>query len=179
MRGNIRIFILLIIFFSEGSLYSQSVRVVDFQGLEQTISRQHSRIVVVNFWATWCRPCIREMPVFQQVYNEYDEKNVKLLLVSLDFAEHLDDRVIPFLKSRNIEAEVILLDDVDYNSWIDRVDENWQGDIPFTLIIDKMKGEKISHFGEITLEELVKTIDSILPEKKNHEPLKQQTHENN
>jgi alkyl hydroperoxide reductase subunit AhpC len=106
------------------------------------------------------------MPVFQQVYNEYDEKNVKLLLVSLDFAEHLDDRVIPFLKSRNIEAEVILLDDVDYNSWIDRVDENWQGDIPFTLIIDKMKGEKISHFGEITLEELVKTIDSILPEKK-------------
>jgi thiol-disulfide isomerase/thioredoxin len=168
MKGYIRFLFITfcLIAATVNSLYSQSVRVVDFQGFEQEISRQDAQVIVVNFWATWCRPCIRELPVFQQVHDDYDEKNVKVLLVSLDFAEHLEDRVIPFINNRNIEAEVILLDDVDYNSWIDRVDENWQGDIPFTLIISRMNGERFSHFGEISLEELVITIDSILQEKK-------------
>jgi thiol-disulfide isomerase/thioredoxin len=126
------------------------------------MKRQTSNILVINFWATWCRPCIKEMPVFQQIHEDYEDSEIKVLLVSLDFSEHLEDRVIPFVNHRKIESDVILLDDVDYNSWIDRVDVNWQGEIPFTWIIDRKNGEQYSHYGEITREKLNEIIGIII-----------------
>lgn len=152
----------LIIFLRTGFSFSQSVFVVDFKGFEKFIDSQTSNVLVINFWATWCRPCIREMPVFQQIHNDYNDKNVKVILVSLDFTEHLETRVIPFIQNRKIESEVILLDDVDYNTWIDKVDVNWQGEIPFTWIIDRKNGKKYSHYGEITQEILVRSLNDII-----------------
>jgi len=149
---------------------SQSVEVFDFNGFEQHIEQQTSQILVINFWATWCRPCVKEMPVFQKITNDYNHDTVKVILVSLDFENHLEDRVIPFIRNREIQSEVVLLDDTDYNSWIDKIDTNWQGEIPFTWVKDNRNNMNFFHYGEITIEQITNTIHSLI---------KINSHENN
>ena len=92
----------------------------------------------------------------------YVNSKVKVILISLDFKSQLDTKLIPFLKERNIKSEVLLLDDLDYDSWINLVHTDWQGAIPATLIINN--GKKIKKFigGELTLQELNENIQTVL-----------------
>jgi thiol-disulfide isomerase/thioredoxin len=99
---------------------------------------------MVNFWATWCAPCIKELPAIQSIEQKYADKKFKVLLVSLDFSKDLTSRLEPFVKSKNITSDVFLLDDPDQNRWIDKVDPNWSGEIPFTLIYGKNFRESYS-----------------------------------
>jgi len=117
------------------------VRVVKFDALEHLMTRDSEKIEVINFWATWCKPCIKELPYFQQLQNDMPEK-VNVTLVSLDFADVLENKVIPFVEKRQLTTQVLLLDEIDYNSWIDKVDPSWSGAIPATLIINHQTGQR-------------------------------------
>jgi thiol-disulfide isomerase/thioredoxin len=88
---------------------------------------------VVNFWATWCAPCVEELPYFEELTREYADKPLRVLLVSLDFRRQLERRLLPFLKNNDIQSRVVVLDDADANAWIDKVDPSWSGAIPATL----------------------------------------------
>lgn len=88
---------------------------------------------VINFWATWCAPCVKELPYFEQLHNE--NKKVKVVLVSLDGKKDLDRKLIPFIARKKITAQVILLADKDYNSWLGNVDPDWSGAIPATWLV--------------------------------------------
>ena len=114
---------------------SQEVEVIKFDDLEKIISEKPAKIKILNFWATWCKPCIIEMPYFEEAAGKF-EQDIELIFVSLDFAENVEKKVKPFLIKRNIHSRVMLLDDTDYNSWIDRVNPSWSGAIPATLIIE-------------------------------------------
>jgi hypothetical protein len=103
----------------------------------------------------------KEMPAICAVEEKYRDKNFKVLLVSLDFPNQVESVLIPYLKTNNITSEVILLDDPDQNRWINIVDKNWSGDIPFTLIYGNDFRE--SYSGALTFEEL----DSIIKNKIN------------
>jgi len=94
---------------------------------------------VINFWATWCGPCIKELPYFEELNALYEGQAFKQILISLDDPKKLDSKVIPFLAKNNIRSEVVLLADGKANSWIDKVDPEWSGAIPITLIL---KGDK-------------------------------------
>ena len=89
---------------------------------------------VINFWATWCKPCVAELPSFDSLSKI---SNVKILLVSLDFKDDLEKKVNPFLKSHNIKMECVLLDEINGNDFIDKIDKAWTGAIPATLIKNK------------------------------------------
>ena len=119
---------------------SQEVEVMKFDDLEKIMNEKHAKVKILNFWATFCRPCVVEMPFFEEAAIKF-EKDIDLIFVSLDFAENVENKVKPFLTKKNIHSRVILLDDIDYNSWIDKVSPSWSGAIPATLIIDKT-GEK-------------------------------------
>ncbi|MFT4534422.1 MAG: thiol-disulfide isomerase/thioredoxin [Saprospiraceae bacterium] len=90
---------------------------------------------VINFWATWCRPCIKELPYFEELNALYEGQAFKQILVSLDDPKKLESKVIPFLKKNKIESNVVLLADGKANSWIDKVESSWSGAIPITLIL--------------------------------------------
>lgn len=128
------------------------LEIYDFSGLEAFLNKKDEKTYVINFWATWCAPCIKELPYFEQVNKTYKEKNVEVLLVSLDFPKQYEKKLIPFIKQRNIESKVIALDDPKMNDWIPKVDEDWTGAIPATIIYNKEK----SRFYErsFTMEEL-------------------------
>lgn len=121
-----------------GEIMAQKVAVYDnYTALEKAVLSDKSKIYVVNFWATWCAPCVKELPHFEKL--NATNKNVKVVLVSLDFKNQFESKLIPFVKNRKINSEVVLLTDKNYNTWLPMVDANWSGSIPATLII---KGDK-------------------------------------
>jgi thiol-disulfide isomerase/thioredoxin len=129
----------LLLFISTRSS-AQEIPVWKLGDLQRAISEDTSVTYVVNFWATWCAPCIKEMPYFEQLNAEADKHNIKVLLVSLDFPEQLESRVKPFIGKRNISSQVVILDEPNYNRWIPLISEQWSGSIPATLCVNKSKG---------------------------------------
>ena len=113
------------------------VKVLNFDQLEPYLNLKNDTVYLVNFWATWCAPCVAELPAIKAVEKKYTQKKFKVLLVSLDMPGNLKTRLIPFLLSNKITSDVILLNDPDQNRWIDRIDKSWSGEIPFTVIYGK------------------------------------------
>lgn len=110
---------------------------VDFDGLEPRLSTGSDSVYVVNFWATWCVPCVKELPEFERINEEYADRKVNVLLVSLDNPNHMESRVIPFIEKHGLKSEIILLDDPRSHHWIPRVDESWSGAIPATIVFTR------------------------------------------
>lgn len=122
--------------------YSQeniSVSSYNFSGLEPFLKKENDTVYVVNFWATWCVPCVEELPNFEKLNEAYKNKKVKVILVSIDFPKMAETKLLPFIKEHNLKSEVVLLNDPDANSWISKVDSTWSGAIPATVIY---KGNK-------------------------------------
>ena len=129
---------------------------MNFSEFEPYLHKQNDTIYVINFWATWCRPCVKELPYFEQINTKYKKQNVKVILVSLDFADESETKLIPFIKRKELKSEIIILDDPDANSWIDKVDSKWSGAIPATLVY---KGnQRIFHEGSLNFEEIEQRI---------------------
>ena len=128
--------------------YSQAPEVLDFEQLEEKWSKSNDTLYVINYWATWCIPCIKELPDFIKLDQEMKTEKFKMILVSLDFPSQADSRVLPFIQKNNITSEVIILDD-DANVWIDKVNKSWDGDIPATQFIQnnnkEFYNEQLSH----------------------------------
>lgn len=116
---------------------AQNVKVIKYPELEQIITAASEKNKVINFWATWCKPCVKELPQFLDLYEKYKSEGMEMSLVSFDFKKDLESRLKPFVAKKNIEADVYLLDETDYNAFIDKVDPSWSGAIPATLIIAK------------------------------------------
>ena len=130
----------------------------NFDGLEPYLNQKNDTVYVINFWATWCVPCIKELPHFEKLNQKYKNGKFKMILVSLDFPKMIESRVIPFIKNKNLQAEVVVLNDPDANSWIEKVAKEWSGAIPATIIYknDKRKFYEQS-FTEDELETEIKS----------------------
>ena len=113
--------------------------VYDYDGLAPLLNKTDGKVHIVNFWATWCAPCIKELPYFEAVNEKYKDKGVELLLVSLDFPNKYDTALQPFIEKNNLKAKVVALDDVDQNRWIPAIAEEWSGAIPATIIYNNDK----------------------------------------
>lgn len=131
------LFIALFSVFAQTSI-AQELKVFDkFGDFEKAVIKKDGNIYVINFWATWCGPCVKELPHFEKLHQE--NKKVKVILVSLDSKKDTETKLIPFIKKKKLTAEVIALTDKDYNTWLDKIDKNWSGSIPATLIINGME----------------------------------------
>ena len=113
--------------------------VTDYAGLEPLFQQRNDTTYVVNFWATWCGPCIKELPYFERLNREWKDKKVKVVLVSLDFKSQIRTRLMKFLEKKQLESEVVVLHQSNANDWIDKVDPSWSGSIPATLVYNRQK----------------------------------------
>jgi thiol-disulfide isomerase/thioredoxin len=132
---------------------AQSVQLVDFKTLEKRIQSSSDTTFVVHFWATWCKPCLTEMPVFNQISQSNKDEKLQIVLVSLDFVKDLE-RVKDFIKSKPIHAEVLLLDAPDQNTWIDKISKQWTGGIPATLFLNNSLNKQKFIENSLSLEQL-------------------------
>ena len=128
--------IVLLLLFSCNNSSKDTIEVVDFDGLYSKIDLSVDKTYVINFWATWCAPCVKELPYFEEVNKEFKDKNTEVILVSLDFPSQIESKLKPYLKKNKIKSKVILLDDSKMNTWVPKVSEQWDGGIPATLIVN-------------------------------------------
>ncbi len=123
--------------------FSDSIEYKVFQSFEELEAllgeASDEDILVVNFWATWCAPCVKELPYFESFLKTNQSKKIRVLLISLDFPKHIQSRFVPFIENHQLKSELYVLDDPNENEWIDKVDASWSGTIPATLF---MKGDQ-------------------------------------
>jgi len=129
-----RTFLLICLSLISYSLSAQ-VKLLTLDELDKRIAAGKDTTYVVNFWATWCAPCVAELPNFEKLRVANLKKPVKVILISVDFKSKLQKEVIPFVVKKQIKAEVFLLNESDQQKYIERVDPKWTGAIPATLFI--------------------------------------------
>lgn len=144
-----------------GSLHGQSVSLLKLSELEAKLQRGGDITFVVNFWATWCAPCVKELPHFQEIHDKYGSSGVKVLLISLDSRNTLETKVKPFVGRTGITADVFLLDEANQQEYIDRVDASWSGALPATLIINQRKARKTFREGELSYSQLEEALEGV------------------
>ena len=160
---RLRLFFLLFFMPFLGIGQSGMFEVMDYEEFKSFYLVESEQPIVFNFWATWCKPCVKELPYFLKMAES--QTDLKLILVSLDFPQHFESRLRPFLVEHDIMESVVVLDESNANVFIDDIDPSWQGSIPATLVWD---GKKLG-FAEAefhTYEELMTFIDESLNSKK-------------
>lgn len=159
---NSRILVFLIFNFLNITLNAQYIPIVKFDFYENLRAKQNDTTYVVNFWATWCKPCVNELPYLEQIKETYKNDKLQVVLLSLDFKKQYDTKLKPFVEKRKIKSQVVLLDEPNYNLWIDKVDSTWGGAIPATVIFNNDKKYYQFFEREITFEELNQIIKPLI-----------------
>jgi thiol-disulfide isomerase/thioredoxin len=156
--NKITIILTIIGLFGNFQSYAQKgeMKIIEVPELEAIMAPSDAeKLLVINFWATWCKPCIKELPYFVNAQKQFP--NVDFVYMSIDFSENAS-KAEKFAEKKGLNPDgLYLIDDVDYNSWIDKVSPEWSGAIPATLLVkngQKYFYEKEFHEGE--LEELIK-----------------------
>ncbi|HXC07006.1 MAG TPA: TlpA family protein disulfide reductase [Bacteroidia bacterium] len=109
------------------------VKMESIDSIKQETARNNDTLYVVNFWATWCAPCVKELPVFQRAYKLYASQKVKMIYVCLNAPKELA-QVEKFANDKDLKPEVILISDQNPNAWINKIDTSWSGTIPATVL---------------------------------------------
>lgn len=138
----------------------KGIKIFNFSQFQPYLEQENDTLYVINFWATWCAPCVKEIPYFEQLGEKYKDEKLKVIMVSLDMRNQLESKLIPFIEKSKMKNEVILLDDPRFNDWIPLVDDKWTGAIPATLIYGK--GFRAFYPREFTFAELDEIVRPLL-----------------
>ena len=134
------------------------IPIVNFDGVKPLLNKSTDSLYVINFWATWCAPCVKEIPYFERLAEEYADRKLKVILINLDFSNHYESRLLPFVEKNGVKSKIVMLDDPDANRWINQVDPSWSGAIPATLIYNKTERKFFEK--EFTFEELKEAVNT-------------------
>lgn len=152
--------ILLIFVFNSATLFGQQASIIKLSQLQSLIEEKTDQIKVINFWATWCAPCVKELPLFESLNRS--RKDVTVTLVSMDIdLDPNPEKIYKFIDRKKVQSKVLILDERDPDSWINKIDKNWSGALPATLVLNSATGkrkfvEKEMHEGD--LEKLIEEV---------------------
>lgn len=158
MKGTVTI---LIAFFFALPVFGQEVKKVKITDLEKIIAESKTPLII-NFWATFCKPCMEEIPHFQNLGKKYENKEVKLLLVSLDMKDDFPGKVKAFIKSKKISIPTAWLDETNADYFCPRIDRSWSGAIPATLFINNRNSYRKFTEEALSEEQLEREVKNVL-----------------
>jgi len=152
------IFLLSIVFF--GLTATAQPKIVKLPELQKVMSDPSDQVKVINFWATWCGPCIKELPLFEKL--NHDRKDVVVTLVSMDLdLDPNPEKVNKFVARKKLASSVLILDETNPNSYIDKIASEWSGGLPATLVINTKNGKRKFVERELHEGELEKLIEEV------------------
>lgn len=140
---------------------AQKIKSYNADELVQRISGKDT-IYIVNFWATWCIPCVKELPAFNMTHDLYKDKPVKVLLVSFDFKEQYPAKLQAWLTKKKLHPEVVWFNETNPTEYIPKIAPDWEGGLPATIMINNKTGARKFKAEEISQQELKEWIDSQL-----------------
>ena len=131
-----------VMLFATTSIMAQTdIQTMNLNELKAHIYQDNDVTYFVNFWATWCAPCVKELPYFEEFSAGLDPTKAQVILVSLDFDNAKEKRLISFVEKKQIRSEVIhFVEDVAPNYWIPEISDKWSGSIPATLVTNGKLG---------------------------------------
>ena len=119
--------------------FSQTIKKVKITEVEEYI-RNSDHPIVLNCWATWCAPCVEEIPYFMETVKQYSDQKVELLLVSLDFANSYPNKILDLIKKKHFAATFYWLNETDADYFCPKIDPKWDGTLPSTLFVNSKTG---------------------------------------
>lgn len=131
------------------AIKAQDISVQKIEGLKQRYMRNDDTTYIINFFATWCGPCVHELPVLRQFIQDHQNEKIKFIFVSLDGGASMG-KLQKFIKKNKLQAPVVLLNESSDFSWLPYIDKRWQGSIPVTKVVNSSK--KVNAFFETPLE---------------------------
>ena len=154
------IFLLVLLSIVISASSAQPATTIKLKDIQQLISSSSEKVKVINFWATWCAPCVKEMPLFEKLNDE--NKNVEVTLVSMDYdLDPNPEKVYRFVTRKNLKSKVLILAEANPNDWIDKIDKSWSGALPATLIINTKSGKRTLIQHELKEGDLEKYIEEV------------------
>jgi thiol-disulfide isomerase/thioredoxin len=121
------------------TVFSQTIKKVKITEVEEYI-KNSDHPMVVNCWATWCAPCIEEIPYFIETVKKYSDQKVELLLLSLDFPTSYPNKIQELIKKKKFEATFFWLNETNADYFCPKVDPKWDGTLPSTLLVNNKTG---------------------------------------
>jgi thiol-disulfide isomerase/thioredoxin len=134
-----KIFFIAIIFFSFTAFsFAQPIPKIKMDDVLKMIDSSKTPLII-NFWATWCRPCVEEIPRLERNVDSFKAQGAKLILISVDFANDYASKLTSFVQQRGYTAQVYWLDENDPAQFCPRIDTHWAGKIPAILMVNNAK----------------------------------------
>jgi len=155
-----RVVITLIICLTVSRSFSQDIKKIKIDELQKKITEAKTPLII-NFWATWCKPCIEELPYFLEEYTAHKD-SLQLILVSMDFKDEFPGRVAGFAEKRKITVPIFWLDETNADVFCPKIDSSWGGAIPASVFINPKTGYRNFYEEQLTHEQLKKEIMAIL-----------------
>ena len=144
--------------------YAQNIPKWKLDDLKSAI-KDADKPTIFNFWATICKPCVEEIPYFQQLVKKYDSAGVRLILVSLDLPEAYPKQISFFAFKRGFKAPIKFLDETNADIFCPVVDSSWSGALPASLFINNKTGYRKFFEEQLGKEKLEKEIQAMLKKK--------------
>lgn len=136
-----KIFVLILLTYSICLSQKAELEDIDSSTLKTLIeSKKGQKAVFVNFWATWCAPCVKELPDILNIKKKY-EKSMELILVSFDFSENRN-KALQFLEKKGVNFKTYFKNEPD-EQFLNNMPDEWTGALPFTMIVSK-NGNKMT-----------------------------------
>lgn len=114
-------------------------RIDHFDEIAHIFNQKNDTVYLINFWATTCPPCLKELPMFDKIKEKYKDKKLRIYLVNIDDKERFESAVIPYVKKLHPSNKVFSLLDDDYTTWTAKINPEWYGALPYTVIYNKDK----------------------------------------
>ncbi|MBT4318253.1 MAG: TlpA family protein disulfide reductase [Candidatus Marinimicrobia bacterium] len=132
-----KIFLLLLILFLGCNNSDIKLKTVDASDINNQIKKHKgSKAVLINFWATYCVPCIEEFPMIVDLSKKYSEKGMQIYFVSADWLDRKKD-VRDFLLEKDVKGLSFIKEEGNDNNFINEISREWSGALPFTIVYDK------------------------------------------
>jgi len=138
-----------------------AVPTVTAKQVRALVDQRKGKVVVVNFWASWCPPCLREFPDIIKTYQQYHAKGLEVVAVSMNSPEEMAD-IKDFLNTYKPPFQIYLADTQD-GQFYEGVLKQWFGEMPLTLVFNTAGENVLAHRKEITYAELSRTVEGLLP----------------
>ena len=146
------------------AVQAQQIPKLKMADVVKSFSGKSDSIFVINFWATFCKPCVAEIPGFIKIASKYKNDKVKLMLVSLDLPSYYPKKIAAFATKNNFATNIVWLNETDADYFCPMIDKSWSGAIPATIMVNTKTGYKKFFEAELNGEEFEKELKKAIGE---------------
>lgn len=143
-----------------GSQYN--IDLIDSKVFNEILEDNEGKVIVVNVWATWCVPCVEEMPDLVKLSDSYESGNVKVIGISIDYPEEIQSKILPFIKKNKINFPVYVNNFKNDEALINFLNKDWSGAIPVTFVYDKTGVQKEILLGKHSFDNFKSAVEKYL-----------------